>query len=176
MTDKELVEGCVREDRIAQKYLWDHYSSKLLALCMRYTQNQEEAEDALMEAYVKIYDNMKKFRFQSALETWMRRICVNVSINKLRARKNIFNELSESEFELGYLDSQYNQLQANQIMELVHQLPTGYKTVFNLFAVEGYSHKEISQLLKIDEGTSRSQLAKARKVLQEWVIKLGLDK
>lgn len=119
---------------------------------------------------------MKKFRFQSALETWMRRICVNVSINKLRARKNIFNELSESEFELGYLDSQYSQLQVNQIMELVNQLPTGYKTVFNLFAVEGYSHKEISQLLEIDEGTSRSQLAKARKVLQEWVTKLGLDK
>lgn len=119
---------------------------------------------------------MKKFRFQSSLETWMKRICVNVSINKLRARKNIFNEISESEYEIGYIDSQYNQLQAGQIMDLVHKLPTGYKTVFNLFAVEGYSHKEISSMLEIDEGTSRSQLAKARKVLQEWVTKLGLDK
>lgn len=176
MTDKELVDGCIREDRITQRFLWDHYSPKLLALCLRYTKNREEAEDALMEAYVKIYDNMKKFRFQSSLETWMKRICVNVSINKLRARKNIFNEISESEYEIGYIDSQYNQLQAGQIMDLVHKLPTGYKTVFNLFAVEGYSHKEISSMLEIDEGTSRSQLAKARKVLQEWVTKLGLDK
>jgi RNA polymerase sigma-70 factor (ECF subfamily) len=174
MTDKELVEGCIREDRNYQKILWNTYSSKLMSLCLRYCKNQEEAEDALMEAFVRIYDKLPTFRYQSSLETWMRRIAVNISINKLRAQKHIWNEISESEYEMGYEDYQFKQLEYRQIMALIEKLPVGYRTVFNLFAVEGYSHKEISELLAIDEGTSRSQLAKARKVLQEMLHKMHI--
>ena len=176
MTDKELVEGCLREDRNCQRLLWDKYSKKMMALCLRYCQNQEEAEDALMEAFVKIYDNLDKFRFQSSLETWMRRVCVNMSINKIRARKNIWKEISESEYEIGYHDNGLDQMNVNELMELVGKLPDGYRMVFNLYAVEGFSHKEISDSLNIDEGTSRSQLAKARKSLQGMLNKLNLGR
>ena len=174
MTDKELVEGCIREDRKYQKILWNLYSSKLMALCLRYCKNQEEAEDALMESFVRIYDKIPTFRYQSSLETWMRRITVNISINKLRSQKDIWKELSESENELGYTDNAMYQLEAKQIMQLIERLPVGYSTVFNLFVVEGYTHKEIAEMMGIDEGTSRSQLAKARKSLQEMLEHLNI--
>jgi RNA polymerase sigma factor (sigma-70 family) len=176
MTDKELVEGCIREDRKYQKILWNLYSSKLMALCLRYCKNQEEAEDALMESFVRIYDKIPTFRYQSSLETWMRRITVNISINKLRSQKDIWKELSESENELGYTDNAMYQLEAKQIMQLIERLPVGYRTVFNLFVVEGYTHKEIAEMMGIDEGTSRSQLAKARKSLQEMLEHLNITR
>ncbi len=173
MTDKEIVEGCIREDRKCQKFLWEKHSRKLMSLCLRYCQNQEEAEDALMEAYVKIYDNMKSFRYQSSLETWMRRICVNISINKIRARKFNWQDISENEYQIGYDDHAFDQVNVDQIMKFIGKLPDGYRTIFNMFAIEGYSHKEISETLGIDEGTSRSQLAKARKVLQSMLHQLN---
>ena len=176
MTEKELVEGCIREDRKCQRLLWEKYSKKLMALCLRYCQNQEEAEDALMEAFVKIYDKLGDFRFQSSLETWMRRVAVNISINKIRARKNIWKEISESEYEIGYSDNSFDQLNVIQINALIDQLPDGYRMVFNLYAVEGFSHKEIGEMLNIDEGTSRSQLAKSRKALQAMLGNLNLGR
>lgn len=174
MTDKELVEGCIREDRKYQKILWNTYSAKLMSLTVRYCKNQEEAEDALMEAFVRIYDKLPSFRYQSSLETWMRRITVNICINKLRSQKHIWNDLSESEYEMGYEDFQFKSLEAKQIISLIEKLPVGYRMVFNLFAVEGYTHKEIAEMLAIDEGTSRSQLAKARKSLQEMLQKIQI--
>ena len=176
MTDKELVEGCIREDRKYQKILWNLYSSKLMALCLRYCKNQEEAEDALMESFVRIYDKIPTFRYQSSLETWMRRITVNISINKLRSQKDIWKELSESEYELGYTDNAMYQLEAKQIMQLIERLPVGYRTVFNLFVVEGYTHKEIAEMMGIYKGTSRSQLAKARKSLKEMLEHLNITR
>ncbi len=176
MTDKELVEGCIREDRKYQKILWNLYSAKLMSLCLRYCKNQEEAEDALMEAFVRIYDKMESFRYQSSLETWMRRIAVNIAINKLRSQKDIWKEISESEYELGYNDLGMERLEAKQIMQLIEKLPVGYRTVFNLYVVEGYSHKEIAEMMAIDEGTSRSQLAKARKTLQEMLENLNITR
>ncbi len=172
MTEQELVEGCIREDRICQRELWDRYSKKLMSLCLRYCNSQEEAEDALMEAYVKIYDNLKNFRFQSSLETWMRRVSVNLCINKIRARKHIWTSISDDEYRIGYKDDAFDNLQVQHIMKMVEGLPVGYRTVFNLYAIEGYSHKDISEMLGIDEGTSRSQFAKARKALQIQIDKL----
>jgi RNA polymerase sigma-70 factor (ECF subfamily) len=171
MTEKELVDGCIREDRICQRELWNRYSKKIMSLCLRYCNSQEEAEDALMEAYVKIYDNLAKFRFQSSLETWMRRVAVNLCINKIRARKHIWSSITEDEYRLGYTDDAFDNLQVDQIMKMVEALPVGYRTVFNLYAIEGYSHKDIADLLGIDEGTSRSQFSKARKVLQQSLDK-----
>jgi len=176
MTDKELVEGCIREDRKCQRLLWDKYSRKIMALCLRYCQNQEEAEDAMMEAFVKIYDKLGDFRFQSSLETWMRRVAVNISINKIRARKNIWTDISDAEYEIGYQDFSFDQLNVDQLLKLIEQLPVGYRMVFNLYAIEGFSHKEIADTLQIDEGTSRSQLAKARKALQAMLNNLNLGK
>ena len=129
-----------------------------------------------MESFVRIYDKISTFRYQSSLETWMRRISVNISINKLRSQKDIWKELSESEYELGYTDNAMYQLEAKQIMQLIERLPVGYRTVFNLFVVEGYTHKEIAEMMGIDEGTSRSQLAKARKSLQEMLEHLNITR
>lgn len=129
-----------------------------------------------MESFVRIYDKIPTFRYQSSLETWMRRITVNISINKLRSQKDIWKELSESEYELGYTDNAMYQLEAKQIMQLIERLPVGYRTVFNLFVVEGYTHKEIAEMMGIDEGTSRSQLAKARKSLQEMLEHLNITR
>jgi len=147
-----------------------------MALCLRYCQNQEEAEDAMMEAFVKIYDKLGDFRFQSSLETWMRRVAVNISINKIRARKNIWTDISDAEYEIGYQDFSFDQLNVDQLLKLIEQLPVGYRMVFNLYAIEGFSHKEIADTLQIDEGTSRSQLAKARKALQAMLNNLNLGK
>lgn len=173
MTEQQLVEGCIREDRKCQEQLWKSYASKLLTVSLRYCQNREDAEDVLMEAFVKIFDNMSAFRGQSSLETWMRRIVVNTSINKIRTRK--FTESIDSEtLHIGYSDTAFDAMDAKALMKMLESLPVGYRMVFNLFAVEGYSHKEIAELLNIDEGTSRSQLAKARKSLQDMIEKKGV--
>jgi RNA polymerase sigma-70 factor (ECF subfamily) len=106
----------------------------------------------------------------------MRRVAVNISINKIRARKNIFKEISESEYEIGYSDSSFDRLNVDQINQLIEKLPIGYRMVFNLYAVEGFSHKEIGEMLNIDEGTSRSQLAKSRKALQAMLHSLNFGR
>jgi len=173
MTEQQLVDGCIREDRKCQEQLWDLYATKLLTVSIRYCQNREDAEDVLMEAFVKIFDNMSAFRGQSSLETWMRRIVVNTSINKIRSRK--FTESIDNEvLHIGYSDNAFDAMDAKVLMGMLESLPVGYRMVFNLFAIEGYSHKEIGELLSIDEGTSRSQLAKARKSLQDMIEKKGV--
>ena len=168
MTEKELIEGCIREDRKCQRFLWDKYAPKLLTVSIRYCRSREDAEDVLMEAFVKIFDKMSEFRGQSSLETWMRRVVVNTSINKLRATK-ITDTIDSETNDIGYYDSGFDEMNAKQLMSLLDRLPVGYRTVFNLFAIEGYSHKEIADEMGIDEGTSRSQLAKARKALQDMI-------
>lgn len=173
MTEQQLVDGCIREDRKCQEQLWNLYATKLLTVSIRYCQNREDAEDVLMEAFVKIFDNMSAFRGQSSLETWMRRIVVNTSINKIRSRK--FTESIDNEvLHIGYSDNSFDAMDAKLLMGMLESLPVGYRMVFNLFAIEGYSHKEIAELLSIDEGTSRSQLAKARKSLQDMIEKKGV--
>lgn len=171
MTEKELVEGCIKEDRKCQRILWDKYARKLLSVSIRYCKSTEDAEDALMESFVKIYDKMEDFRFQSSLETWMRRIVVNMSINKIRAYK-ITDTIDNEHNDVSYEDKGFDSMNEKELLALLERLPIGYRTVFNLYAVEGYSHKEISDELGIDEGTSRSQLAKARKALQQMLEKL----
>jgi RNA polymerase sigma-70 factor (ECF subfamily) len=136
---------------------------------IRYCLSKEDAEDVLMESFVKIFDHMAEFRSQSSLETWMRRIVVNTSINKIRATK-ITETIDADNNDIGYADVGFEQMDAKQLLLLLEKLPVGYKTVFNMFVIEGYSHKEISEMLAIDEGTSRSQLAKARKAMQELIM------
>lgn len=170
MTERELVEGCIKEDRICQRFLWEKYAPKLLSVGIRYCKSREDAEDVLMESFVKIFDKIGEFRFQSSLETWMRRVVVNMSINKLRAAK-IMDTIDNEHMDIPFSDNAFENLNAKELLGLLEKLPMGYRTVFNLFAIEGYSHKEIGDELGIDEGTSRSQLAKARKALQELVEK-----
>lgn len=169
MTDQELVQGCIKEDHNCQKALWNKYARKLLSVAIRYCKSQEDAEDVLMESFVKIFDNLSKFKGESSLETWMRRIVINNSINKLRTEK-ITQDVDEA-LPIGISDKGFDEMNVKELMSMLDKLPQGYRNVFNLFAIEGYSHKEIAETLGIDEGTSRSQLNKARKALQDMIQK-----
>jgi len=169
MTDKELVDGCLREQRKFQELLFRRFSPKMMSVCLRYCQNQEDAEDALMETFVKVFDHIADFGHRGSLEGWIRRIAVNTSLNKIRARRlttSIEPDMHETEISDDVLDL----LETRELMRLIQKLPDGYRMVFNLYAVEGYAHQEIAAMLQIEEVTSRSQLAKARRALQKMII------
>ncbi|MEL7119581.1 MAG: sigma-70 family RNA polymerase sigma factor [Bacteroidota bacterium] len=173
MTDKALVKGCLRADPKCQKELFRLYSGKMLFVCMRYTRHKMEAEDILQDAFIKVFENIDKFKFKGSLEGWIRRIVVNTAL------KN-YNKKSFQNEQLG-LEVQQDQpvdptidssLDEAVLLKLVSRLPDGYRIVFNLYAIEGYSHKEIAEMIGIQESTSRSQLVKARKMLQNQILNL----
>ena len=171
MTEKELIEGCVNEDSGCQKEVFQRYAGKMLALCMRYARHRMEAEDIVQDAFIKVFDKVNKFQFKGSFEGWIRRIVINTALKK-------FNKKSFQNEEIGnedYIDpieepEVFNTLSVEEIMNLISKLPDGYRIVFNLYAIEGYNHKEIAELLGIQESTSRSQLVKARKMLQNLVL------
>jgi RNA polymerase sigma-70 factor (ECF subfamily) len=171
MTDQELVQGCIKRDEKYQKILWDTYAPKLLTVCRRYCKDIYEAEDVLMETMVKVYDNIGSFRGDSKLGTYLRRIVINNCLNKIRRHKPT-SSLEQVDFYLGNDEKITDKLAAEDIMKLVRQLPDGYRQVFNMFAIDGYSHREISEVLNIKEVTSRTQYSKARKALQEKLLKV----
>ncbi len=171
MTDQELVQGCINRDEKYQKILWDTYAPKLLTVCRRYCKDTYEAEDVLMETMVKVYDNIGSFRGDSKLGTYLRRIIINNCLNKIRRHKPT-SSLEQVDFYLGNDEKITDKLAAEDIMKLVSQLPDGYRQVFNMFAIDGYSHREISEVLNIKEVTSRTQYSKARKALQEKLLKV----
>ena len=172
MTEQELIAGCIKEDRKCQQALFRRYSGILLAVCMRYARHQMEAEDIVQDAFIKIFDNLTQFHNKGSFEGWMKRIVINTALKKAN-RKSFKNEQIgiEDHVDQPFNPSVYDDLEVDEIMAMIHQLPDGYRIVFNLYAIEGYSHKEIADLLGIQESTSRSQLVKARKMLQQLVLK-----
>ena len=172
MTDKELIEGCVKKDSQCQKEVFQRFAGKMLAVCMRYTRHRMEAEDIVQEAFIKVFDNIEKFHFKGSFEGWIRRIVINTALKKFN-KKSFQNEDIGIEAHHDHsIDPEiYNALSVEEIMNIISKLPDGYKIVFNLYAIEGYNHKEIADLLGIQESTSRSQLVKARKMLQKLVLK-----
>lgn len=176
-----IVKKCVKGDRKAQQELYKIFYSKMMGVCYRYTNNAEDAKDILQDGFVKVYSNLKKYNFEGSLEGWIRRIMVNTAIDHFRKHKNVFL-VSDDE---GYIlensnvespDSIYSQFGENVIMDAIQSLSPAYKTVFNLNVIEGYQHKEIAEKLNISEGTSKSNLAKAkqnlRKILKEKEARL----
>ncbi len=166
---KELVEGCLLNKRQAQYQLYELMSAKMFAVCMRYCSNREYAQDILQEGFVKVFTNLDKFRWDGSFEGWVRRIFVNTAIEHFRKETKLF-PVSDNETALmlhPVIDDLNNQLELEDLMALVQKLSTGYRTVFNLYVIEGYSHKEVAEMLGISEGTSKSQLARARYILQK---------
>lgn len=171
MTEHEIVEGCQKRDRKCQEELYKRFAPKMLGVCYRYAGgNLEEAEDILQEAFVKIFESIKNFRELGSLEGWVRRICVNTAINNFR-KKKISIPLDAEIHDQEISDSGFSRLQETDLLKLINGIPEGYRMVFNLFAIEGYNHKEIAEMMHIEEASSRSQLARARKFLQELVNK-----
>ncbi len=173
LSDYELIKGCIEQNPQTQRMLFELYAGKFMTVCLRYAIDSMEAEDMLQEGFVRIFNNLHQFKFEGSFEGWMRRIVVNVCLKHLQRRKIQFKEIDiENNNEPQLSPYAYSNLGADELMKLINQLPEGYKAVFNLNVIEGYSHDEIAELLGIQASTSRSQLVKARRLLQEQIIKL----
>jgi RNA polymerase sigma factor (sigma-70 family) len=167
LPEEELVVECRRGNPRAQRVLYDRLAPKMMAVCLRYLRHTEEAEEVLMQGFVKVFRGLEQYRHEGSLTGWVRRIMVNTALTYLRSRRPAHLELEASSAILTPVAAHAeSDLAAADLMRLVQSLPAGYRTVFNLYAVEGYSHLEISSLLGISEGTSKSQLSKARAQLQ----------
>jgi RNA polymerase sigma factor (sigma-70 family) len=166
--DYALVEGCRRQDRLVQRLLYERYAGKLFVVCKRYVRQPDEAEDVLQDAFVKIYQHIDSFRFESPLEAWLRRIVVNTALKHLRKQKNWQHTVDIADLApvLPQADESLPALYHQQLLELVQSLPPGCRAVFNLYAIDGFTHADIAEQLGISEGTSKSQLFRARSLLQ----------
>ncbi len=172
-TINELIQLCLDNDRLAQRKLFEAYAPKMIVVCRRYARHQAEAEDIMQEAFIKIFKNLDKYKREGSFEGWVRKIMVNTSL-KYISRKHFTHEkiMLESLPENALDPSVFSKINEEQILDLIQELPDGYRHVFNLFAIEGYSHKEISKMLNIQESTSRSQLVKARRILQNKIERI----
>jgi len=173
---EELLAGCKRGERVYQKQLYELFHGKMLAVCMRYTGSREEAKDILNEGFMKVFTHIHKYQPQHSLESWIRRIMINNAIDNYRKTKKHRNQLDIEEcYWHAEEETVTSNLSAQEILGLVQKLSPAYRAVFSLYVLEGYSHKEVAQKLGISEGTSKSNLAKARGKLQKWVLELNDD-
>lgn len=177
LTEKELIEACVRHDSRAQKRLYDLYAARMLAVCVRYVGNRENAKDVLQEGFLTVFDKIGTYRGQGSFEGWMRRVFANESLMYIR-RNDVLKYADEIESvpegSLGLeTETPLDRINARQLMDLVSQMPAGFRTVFNLYVLEGFSHQEIAETLGITEGSSRSQLSRGRVWLQEKIKSLS---
>jgi RNA polymerase sigma factor (sigma-70 family) len=176
MTEELILQGCINNVASAQQQLYDKYSPKMLAVCYRYARNKDDAEDMLQESFIKVFTQIKQFRNEGLIESWIRRIIVHTCINNLKKNKKFSEsvDLIHAQSTKSNTDDATAVMQAKQIIDCIRLLPLGYRTVLNLYAIEGYSHKEIGQLLDIEESTSRSQYTRAKVMLQDFLIKKNI--
>jgi RNA polymerase sigma factor (sigma-70 family) len=173
MTEEAILQGCLKNNAAAQKALYQKYSAKMLVVCYRYGHNREDAEDMLQEGFIKVFSQIHTFENRGALEGWIRRIIVHTCINNLKKNKR-FNEsvdLIHANSIQVREDNIPSIIQAKEVVECIRMLPIGYRTVLNLYAIEGFSHKEISSMLDIEESTSRSQYTRAKAMLEDILIR-----
>jgi RNA polymerase sigma-70 factor (ECF subfamily) len=166
-TEAELIKGCQKGKRLYQQELYRKYYRKMLGVCMRYTNQPEDAEDVLQEAFIKVFKHIKGFRGKGSFEGWIRRIMVHTSIEHYRKRSRYFMVEMEQAREVELNADQLSEMSKEEILEVIQSLSVGYRTVFNLYAIEGYSHKEIAEMLGISIGTSKSQYSRAKALLKE---------
>ncbi|MEQ9405415.1 MAG: sigma-70 family RNA polymerase sigma factor [Cyclobacteriaceae bacterium] len=172
MNTRDLIEKCRKGDQKAQKLLFDQLSIPMMGVCLRYLKTKEDAEDILLEGFHKMFRGLEKLHYKSEISffAWVKKIMINESLMKLRKEKEIrilsINEEIDSEQDLTPLD----QMAVGDLLKIIQMIPVGYRTVFNLYEVEGYSHGEIAEVLQISEGTSKSQLFKAKKLLRELLV------
>jgi RNA polymerase sigma-70 factor, ECF subfamily len=174
---KTLIKECAKGSRVAQEKLFKAYFGKMMGVCLRYTKDQDQAQEVVQIGFIKVFDKLGEFDFQGSFEGWMRRIMVNASIDAIRKKSRgpistdedyYFDKPEEDD---GSLDDALLKLKAEHAMRAIQQLSPAYKTVFNLYVIENYSHKEIAEILNISEGTSKSNLAKAKQNLREILLK-----
>jgi len=175
LTESELIKGCIREDAACQKELFNRYASRMLGVCHRYARNNADAEDILQDAFIKVFNKLGQFKSEGSFEGWIRRIVVNTALKKYtltRYSKEITGyEITESSSSQAEPPA-YGHLTEKDLLVLINNLPDGYRIIFNLHVIEGYQHDEIAEMLGIQAGTSRSQLVKARNLLQKQLLEL----
>ena len=170
MTEQEIIQGCVENKASAQEKLYALYSRRMMAICLRYTRSRAEAEDIFHEAFVKVFKNIRMWQGGS-FEGWMRKIFVNTAINHFHQNRKYFDHVDASYAEsiLSSTEDIISQLSNQELLEIISRLPEGYKMIFNLHVVEGYNHGEIAEMLNIAEGSSKSQLSKAKAYLKKLI-------
>lgn len=173
----KLVKDCLKAKPEAQRQLYEHFAETMLGICYRYTKSMKDAEDVLQEGFVKVFLNLKQYRNEGELGAWIRRIMVTTALNFLKRNRNYREQMYFPREHLHPVvtDDPAVLLQAKDLAELIRQLPPGYQTIFNLHAIEGFSHVEIGELLGITDGTSRSQYARARALLISWLKTYSVD-
>jgi RNA polymerase sigma-70 factor (ECF subfamily) len=170
--EQQLVEGCIAGERKAQKALYDRYSRQMMSLCLRYVKDVETARDLLQEGFISVFSHIDKFKGDGLLDAWVRKIFVNGALESLR-KHDILKEAVDIEDGMlaGVIDeSTISQMSATELMDCVKNLPGGFRTIFNMFAIEGYTHREIGEIMGISESTSRSQYMRARQKLQKMIL------
>lgn len=174
MVDKSIIEQCLKNNKASQKKLYDSLAPKMYAVCLRYASKRVSAEDILQEAFIKVFKYLPTFNFTGSFEGWVRRIVVNTAIDHIKKYAEPYEEITESlaDETLISINDAITQLNIQELFQLIQTLPEGKRIIFNLYAFEGYSHKEIAKLLGISIMTSKGQYSKAKKMLQEKIMNL----
>ncbi len=172
-SEERVIADCKKGKSKAQKELYDRHAPTMLGLCVRYIKSKAEAEDVMIAGFMKIFTNLHQYEGKGSFEGWMKRIMVNESLMYIRRNKAMYVEVDIDHANKSPGSSwEHLKLETDDLLRLIESLPTGYRTIFNLYAIEGYSHKEIGEMLEISESTSKSQLSRARVILQTKVMKL----
>lgn len=176
MTEERMLTGCLENNAAAQEALYAHFSAKMLGVCYRFGKNREDAEDMLQEGFIKVFSQIYQYRNEGALEGWIRRIVVHTCINSIKKNKKFSDSVDITYASaVGIREENIPSImQAKEVVECIRILPVGYRTVLNLYAIEGYSHKEIGNMLDIEESTSRSQYTRAKAMLEDILVKKNI--
>lgn len=178
MDDKTLVSACTKGDSRAQRALFDKFAPKMLSICKRYIPNSEESEDVLQDAFVKVFQKIGDFKQEGSLEGWMRRIVVNTALDAIRKNKKWLGiaQVETVENQVSFDDTSFDNMDVSHLLQMISDMPDGYRVVFNMFAIEGYSHREIADTLGVSENTSKSQYSRARAFLRTQIEQLESEK
>lgn len=177
MEELTLIQNCVKGEPVAQRKLFEKFAPKMMTVCLRYMKDTQEAEDVLQDGFIKVFQNLKTYQNSGSLEGWIRRIIVNTALDQIRKNRKIgFTEdVEEVGYKIENTDFTFEGLVADDLLKMIADLPDGYKVVFNMFAIEGYSHKEIAETLGITESTSKSQFSRARAFLRSKLEKIEIE-
>ncbi len=168
--EEDIIAGCIKGDRTKQRMLYERFSRKMLVVCLRYSKSQLEAEDILQESFIKIFEHIKTFRRECPLEGWIKRIVVNTALKHNRSKLYMYPAIDLEDIEYKSDENMsLAEFNLQELLAMIRELAPRYQIVFNLYAIEGYQHKEIAEMLNITEGTSKSQYARARAILQQMI-------
>ena len=174
INEEQLVNKCLKKDALAQKQLFEYYSRRMMGVCLRYFKDVEEAQDVLQMGFIKVFEKLEMYNQEGSLDGWIRKIIVNTALDNIRKNKKLQNnvDIDKVDYQLAsHNETAIEAMSAQDLLEVIQRMPTGFRTVFNMYVIEGYSHKEIAEELNITVSTSKSQFSRARAYLQKILIK-----